>query len=194
MTDGIVAALVAFQANLPKIGKSSSANIKPGFAYSYADLADVSAVVLPALAAVGIAYTAPLEERNGGYVLAAKLLHISGESIDSAWPVQPGPPQQMGSAITYGRRYCLLTMTGVHPAGEDDDAAAAHAQLVKDTVDTGGKKATRAKTAKPAPGEEDPWATAAPAQASDTNIDQAAAGAVWTLLRPARRHRTRTRP
>jgi hypothetical protein len=34
-------------------------------------------------------------------------------------------PKAVGSWLTYGRRYLLMTMTGVHPAGEDDDGDAA---------------------------------------------------------------------
>jgi hypothetical protein len=123
MSGGLTAALVEFQAMLPKVGKTSTAKVG-AFSYDYADLSDVSETVLPALAAVGIAYTTTLRSHGSGYVLIARLRHISGESIQSEWPVQAGGAQQMGSAITYGRRYCLLAMCGVHPAGEDDDGAA----------------------------------------------------------------------
>jgi hypothetical protein len=34
-------------------------------------------------------------------------------------------PQQMGSAITYARRYALMAVTGVFPSNEDDDGKAA---------------------------------------------------------------------
>ena len=46
----------------------------------------------------------------------------SGEWIASDWPVCPiaetANPQRMGAALTYARRYALLTLVGI--AGEDD--------------------------------------------------------------------------
>jgi ERF superfamily len=152
---GIVAALVAFQAALPNVGKTSTAQYG-----NYADLADVSGIILPRLAQVGICYTAPLRHTDDRYELHAQLRHTSGESIECQWPIALAGPQQMGSAITYGRRYCLLAMCGVHPQGEDDDAAEAqkeHAKLAKDTVKT-PRKATRSKTTRG----DDQWADLPP--------------------------------
>lgn len=139
-TGGITDALVAFQAALPHVGKSSTAQYG-----KYADLADVAGVVLPRLAQHGMCYTAPLERTEDGlFILHAQLRHTSGEIINAEWPITVAGPQQMGSAITYGRRYCLLALTGVHPEGEDDDGAAAEQP----------KKATRSR-GKPAG--DDPW-------------------------------------
>ena len=154
---GIVAALVAFQAALPNVGKVSTAQYG-----AYADLADVSGIVLPRLAAVGLAYTAYLVPGEDRVWLRCQLMHTtSGELFVSDWPIPLGTSQAMGSAITYGRRYCLLALCGVHPAGEDDDAQLAtkeHQKLAKDTVKT-PRKATRTSTTR---GEEDPWADVPP--------------------------------
>lgn len=114
---GIVAALVAFQAHLPKIGRTAQAQYG-----KYADLGEVSATVLPALATYGLCYTTQLaRDLDGTWLLHGALRHEGGETLESSWPIPPGGPQLMGGAITYARRYMLLAMTGVHPAGEDDD-------------------------------------------------------------------------
>jgi hypothetical protein len=58
-------------------------------------------------------------------VLAYKLLHESGEFEGGEYPLPPnGTPQQMGSAITYARRYTFCAVTGV-VSEEDDDGKAA---------------------------------------------------------------------
>lgn len=53
------------------------------------------------------------------------MLHESGSSVSSTLRLRPSKtdPQGVGSAITYGRRYSLLAMTGAAP--EDDDGNAA---------------------------------------------------------------------
>lgn len=158
-TGGMTAALVAFQSELPKIGKGSTADTG-AYTYTYTDLADLAHTVLPLLAKQGIAYSCTLTRvTDGEFLLVAQLRHISGEVIAAEWPVPVKAPQSMGSALTYGRRYLLLAMTGVAPAGEDDDAALAskeHAKLARDTVKT-PRKATRAATTRD---DTDEWNTA----------------------------------
>ena len=156
----IVDALVAFQAALPRITKDSTAQMG-AYSYGYADLADISGVLLPRLAAHGIAYTCTLTRADTDYVLVAQLRHTLGEVIAAEWPVPRAAPQTMGSSLTYGRRYLLLAMTGVAPAGDDDDAQLAskeHAKLERDTLKT-PRKASRAKTTR---GQDDEWSTPPP--------------------------------
>jgi hypothetical protein len=59
------------------------------------------------------------------FVLAYRLGHVDGGEICGFYPLGTGTPQQLGSAITYARRYCLCAVTGVAPGGEDDDGAQA---------------------------------------------------------------------
>lgn len=125
-------ALAAFQQELPVIEKDQKANVKtksgPSFSYEYADLATVSQAILPLLGKHGIAWVCKtLPDDTGAFFLHYKLVHESGESTNGIYPLPPlnTPPQAMGSAITYARRYSLLTITGVAPGGEDDDGAAA---------------------------------------------------------------------
>jgi hypothetical protein len=129
-------ALAAFQVNLPTVAKGQTARIpgkegKSGYSYDYADLTDVSAATIPALAKVGLAWTTSLDtHENGSIILTWSLLHgESGESLTGTVPVgRAGQDwQSLGSAITYARRYCLVSATGVAPGGDDNDGEGAQA-------------------------------------------------------------------
>ena len=126
MTEANLAtALAAFQKALPKIGKGSVADAGT-YKFKYADLADVSAAVLPLLGEHGLSFSArPTLDEGGRFVLAYELLHASDERRTGSYPLPAsGSPQQIGSAITYARRYALCAVTGV-AADEDDDGQAA---------------------------------------------------------------------
>ena len=129
--DNIAAALAAFQADIPSIAKSATADTGK-YSYSYAPLDELVPLILPLLAKHGMAFTTVPTFRQFGegrpeFVLYAALIHESGQKIEGDYPlVDPRtPPQQIGSAITYARRYALTALTGVAPGGEDDDGAAA---------------------------------------------------------------------
>lgn len=117
----LTAALAAFQAELPKVGKGS---VNPHFKSKYADLSDVVSVVLPALAKQGLAWMTMPTLEDGAFVLRYELRHTSGESVSGTYPLGGGNDQQKGSAITYARRYTLSSVTGIAP-DEDDDGHAA---------------------------------------------------------------------
>lgn len=125
----LAAALAAVQANLPEVAKGETATVptKAGgsYKYSYADLAAVTRVILPRLGAVGLSWTTKPTILDGRFVLEYKLLHTSGEAEVGCYPLPDrGSPQEIGSAITYARRYALCSVTGVAP-DDDDDAAEA---------------------------------------------------------------------
>jgi hypothetical protein len=128
---GLAAALAQVQSHLPTIGKTETATVQTktggSYKYSYADLAAISKAVMPLLGAVGLSWiTKPTYNEAGKFVLAYKLLHSSGESEAGEYPLpSSGTPQEIGSAITYARRYCLCSVTGVAPEQDDDDGAAA---------------------------------------------------------------------
>lgn len=126
----LAAALARFQAELPRIEKGETAKVptKDGgsYSYTYADLATVSAAVEPLLGKHGLSFTCWPTLRGERLVLAYYLLHEAGERMGGEYPLgATGNAQQVGSAITYARRYCLCAVTGVAPEDDDDDAAAA---------------------------------------------------------------------
>lgn len=128
--DKLAAALAAVQAELPAIPKDKVAKIpakdgKAGFSYAYADLADVSQQIMPLLGKNGLSFMCKPTMIDSRMVLTYSLLHESGQREDGIYPLPNGvTPQALGSAITYGRRYCLCAVTGV-AADEDDDGQAA---------------------------------------------------------------------
>lgn len=123
-------ALARFQAALPTITKTHTAEItsqRTGrtHEFDYADLADVSEVVLPPLGALGLSFTTKPTWIDGEPWLVYKLRHVSGQTDEGQYKLpKDATPHTMGMCITYARRHILCAMTGVHPAGEDDGGVA----------------------------------------------------------------------
>src|SRR5262249_39577318 len=93
-------------------------------AFRYAPLSSGLDIVRKTLSQHEIAtvQTTSIDETAGLVRLSTVLAHASGEWIASDWPICPisetGAPHRMGAALTYARRYALLTLVGI--AGEDD--------------------------------------------------------------------------
>ena len=79
-------------------------------------------LLLNYLKGVKLPFTVKIED--GATVLHTRLLHKSGQYIEGTYLIPAGSPQQMGSALTYARRYCWGAMCGIS-SEEDDDANAA---------------------------------------------------------------------
>jgi len=119
--DSLTAAVSELQRDLPHVGKTADAQYG-----KYADLATVTKAIMPKLAEVGLAFIAKPTMSAEGFALVYRLMHVSGQSEDGVYPLPAsGTPQQIGSAITYARRYCLCAVTGVAPVEDDDDGQAA---------------------------------------------------------------------
>jgi ERF superfamily. len=133
VTDTLASALAAFQLELPAIAKGNTANMGT-FTAKYADLADISRIVLPLLAKHGLSFSAkPTIDDQGRFVLSYVLRHSGGDSDAGVYPLPANvSPQQVGSAITYARRYALSSITGIAP-DEDDDGKAAQETKVDST-------------------------------------------------------------
>lgn len=161
----LAAALAAFQADLPHVTKGA---VNPHFKSRYADLADVVSVVLPRLAAQGLAWiTRPTTSETGTLVLAYELRHESGEAVGGTYPLGSGTAQQLGSAITYARRYTLSAVTGIAP-DEDDDGNQANGAVP--SRDWAGDLAALVE-ARDVPGLKVLWGEARAAGAPQTFLD-----------------------
>lgn len=128
-TDTLATALVKFQEDLPRVAKSKTANVptKNGgqYSYTYADLAAVTDAAMPRLTSLGLSFTCRgRKTEDGRYELVGVLRHVSGETDEGALPIAGNTPQEIGSAITYARRYLLGCMTGIVTEDDDDGAAA----------------------------------------------------------------------
>ena len=106
---------------MPILRKTATANAGK-YEYKYIPLEDIWAVLQPLLDKNGLLVT----NMMSGGVLKTHVWHVeTGESIWSDHPVNPQqPPQALGSAITYARRYNLNNLFQI-VADRDDDAAAA---------------------------------------------------------------------
>jgi len=182
-------ALATFQTEIPNVSKNQKAQIesdKGSFSYTYAALTDITAQVLPLLAKLGLSWSAKPTLSEAGFVLAYSLRHTAGHVETGEYPLpDPSrtPARQLGSAITYARRYCLTAVTGVAPGGDDDDGAnaqdaraaeparkafrAEHDRMVKD-VTSNPRRAERVKGE--AAKATDAW-TETVAQPPDTSVD-----------------------
>lgn len=132
-TETLASALAAFQLELPTLGKGNVANVrsdKGNYSYRYADLAEVSTLVLPLMAKHGLSFSAKPTIDDGRFVLAYVLRHTSGETDAGLYPLPSNAtPQQVGSAITYARRYILTAISGVAPDEDDGGQAAADTRV-----------------------------------------------------------------
>lgn len=120
--DLITAALAKAQSEIENPSKD---NVNPHFKSRYADLATVLEVCREPLSKHGLSVTQPLFMEGDKVVLATILSHTSGQWIKSfiPLPIQKPGSQEIGSCITYMRRYSLAALVGIFQ--EDDDAEAA---------------------------------------------------------------------
>lgn len=98
--------------------------------YKYADLGSVIGAIKPVLIRHGLAFTQPCEPSPSGVTVRTVLHHGSGETMDLGSlfvPANKQDAQGFGSALTYARRYALVSAFGVPT--EDDDGKAASASV-----------------------------------------------------------------
>jgi hypothetical protein len=97
----------------------------------YANLEQVNEKVLPRLNELGTTYVClPNMQDDGKFALEYELKHVpSGTVKGGKYPLKLSEnPMQMGSAITYSRRYALLSVLGIVAEDEDDDGRGANDQ------------------------------------------------------------------
>lgn len=142
------AALAEFQRDLPPIEKRQTATIvspKGRFQYRYADLGDILRAIGAKLAANGLAITFDTEEHGERLDVICRVHHIAGHSQSARFPVpvdrgaRMNAAQQVGAALTYGRRYALTAALGIVTA-EDTDA---HGAPERAPIPTGAQRSTR---------------------------------------------------
>ena len=101
-------------------------NTNPAFRSKYVALDGCIEAVIDALNSNGIALLQPTHEDATGVTVETIFLHESGEQLSGGKlhvPAAKQDPQGYGSALTYARRYSLMSACGIAP--EDDDGNAA---------------------------------------------------------------------
>lgn len=104
---------------------ASKDTANPYFKSKYADLAAVWQACREPLSKNGLAVTQTMDIAGEKQVLITMLSHSSGQWIKSLMviPVQKPGPQELGSCLSYCRRYALAALVGVYQ--DDDDAETA---------------------------------------------------------------------
>jgi hypothetical protein len=120
----ISAALAKAQGEISNPAKEAQ---NPHFRSHYADLSSGINAVRASLSSNGISFIQATRLEGDVLIVDTRLSHASGQWIESEFPACrfPAKPQEVGSALTYARRYALFALVGI--AGEDDDGNAANA-------------------------------------------------------------------
>ncbi len=114
-------ALLGFQSESLDIKKSAD---NPFFKSKYAPLDEIIPAIRQSLKKHGLVF---LQIPQGADELTTTIIHApSGQSISGTLKMTPkdSSPQGHGSAITYARRYALVSMLGLNTEGDDDGNAA----------------------------------------------------------------------
>jgi hypothetical protein len=115
----IASALVKAQ---KAFGPALKTATNPHFRSRYADLSACVEAVIDALNDNGIALVQQNQPSPDGVIVETIFLHESGESLNCGQlfvPANKHDAQGYGSALTYARRYSLMSACGIAP--EDDD-------------------------------------------------------------------------
>lgn len=159
----LAAALAKAQAAYLPLKKSKSVTVRMktggSYDYQYADLSDMIDATRKALTDNGLSTTQLISDDR----IEAKLLHDSGEELSSSMSLPKNLTiQELGSAITYRRRYLLGALLGI-ASEEDDDGQGAQSGGDKgksDTRTSDGKSDTQTSPLNPS-GAEAPVISAA---------------------------------
>lgn len=117
----IISALIKIQSEVTNISKDTQ-----GFGYKYAKLDSVLDMLRPIFNRHDVLIWQDVSSEDGEMVrITTSFIHASGEKKEQilSYPIpslsKMNSMQNLGSAISYLRRYCLMTMIGI--AGTEDD-------------------------------------------------------------------------
>jgi hypothetical protein len=125
--DKIAAAIAAAQGELTNPPKTKTAHVGK-YSYRYADLAEIIEHVRPVLAKHSLSVVQLTMHSQTGNLLVTRLIHASGQYLESTYQLPASAAaQDMGSAITYARRYSMCAILGIAAEEDDDGQKAQHA-------------------------------------------------------------------
>lgn len=112
-------ALLKAQSEYGTVGKTET---NPFFKSKYADLPAILEVVLPKLNENGLFLVQHPINEGDRVGVKTQIIYQDGEMIESAFTVKlaKDDPQGAGSAITYCRRYALVSILGLNVDKDDD--------------------------------------------------------------------------
>lgn len=122
----IAEALAKAQGEMVQPEKNKTVTVRPKdsapYSFDYADYNAIVEAVRGPLSKNQICFTHLVELLGDDLVLMTRLIHASGEYLESLYPLKVSTDAKaLGGAMTYGKRYCLSALTG---CVADDDADA----------------------------------------------------------------------
>jgi hypothetical protein len=146
-----------------EFGPALKTSTNPAFRSRYADLSACVEAVIDALNNNDIFMMQPTHECDNGVIVETIFIHSSGEQISSGKlhvPATKHDAQGYGSALTYARRYSLMTACGIAPEDDDANSAAKPKAPPAKPVAQPAKAAAEQKASPPPAnieGKEGPW-------------------------------------
>ena len=151
-----------FQAEItdPKLDADTDYKTKDGrrVKFKYSSLAEILRTIRPVLSKHGIALLQEPKTEGNEVSITTILLHSSGEWVKFEplkMRAQSAYAQEIGSAITYGRRYNISSVLGIG-AEEDDDGNAAQNGIEGSEPPPEAPKAKKVEPIKEEPKKEEP--------------------------------------
>ncbi len=142
-------ALLQVQSEMGAISKDSK---NPFFKSTYLSLNGLREAVIPTLTKYGVVVLQPTVFREGRNFIATQLIHAeSGELVEGLTEVvvkQAGNAQDLGSGMSYARRYGLMSILCL--AAEDDDGNTAAGKQMPERHAVAPKEAVKSAEAPPA--------------------------------------------
>ena len=140
--DQLAPALVAAIGELKNVGREKEGQIG-NVRYKYADLAQIIEASKPILERHGLTLMQPMTGGDDGYIkVETIIIHTSGQHVSSvaALPMPDGAgrgtlSQQIGSAVSYLRRYALAAALNIAQQDEDEQSRAMGRQRGRSTKD-----------------------------------------------------------
>lgn len=163
-------------------GPALKTHSNPAFKSRYADLGACIEAVAEALNDAGLALVQRVHEVESGVCVETLFIHESGQVISGGRlrvPAAKNDPQGYGSALTYARRYSLMSACGHAPEDDDGLAAAKATQAKRQQAQQADIGAIVRQIV--ADAESDPAGTAAKLASTDDQRRDA----IWAKLPPA---------
>jgi len=126
-----------------EFGPALKTSTNPHFRSRYAGLDACVEAVIDSLHKYGLGLIQRTLPHENGVAVETIFIHTSGETMSGGVlqvPASKQDPQGYGSALTYARRYSLITACGIAPEDDDGNAASQALATIKPQ-----------KTTKPAP-------------------------------------------